>query len=73
VRNTSPCNMLQDDLDKTAAHAVLVWIHGGSFLAGSGDTGIDKEIVANNLIFRDVVLVTVNYRLGPLGLLFVGL
>jgi para-nitrobenzyl esterase len=45
-----------------------VWIHGGSFLTGSGDTGIDKEVVAANLIQRGVVLVTLNYRLGALGM-----
>ena len=57
----------QDDLDKTAAHAVLVWIHGGSLLAGSGDTGIDTEAISDTLIARGVLLVTFNYRLGPLG------
>lgn len=47
---------------------MLIWIHGGSFLAGSSDTGIDMDVVAKNFIFNGVVLVTLNYRLGPLGI-----
>ncbi|VDP07195.1 unnamed protein product [Soboliphyme baturini] len=48
---------------------VLVWIHGGSFLAGSSDTGMDLSTIVRNIISRGVVLVTLNYRLGPLGFL----
>jgi para-nitrobenzyl esterase len=46
---------------------VMVWIHGGSFLSGSG-SGI---LYRGGLLSReqDVVVVTVNYRLGPLGFL----
>uniref|UniRef100_A0A0M3JBJ0 COesterase domain-containing protein n=1 Tax=Anisakis simplex TaxID=6269 RepID=A0A0M3JBJ0_ANISI len=60
---------LKDPEDEGKLYPVLVWIHGGSFLAGSGDTGIDMEVVAKNFIFNGVALVTLNYRLGPLGLL----
>ncbi|KHN74908.1 Acetylcholinesterase [Toxocara canis] len=55
--------------DEGKLYPVLVWIHGGSFLAGSGDTGIDMEVVAKNFVFNGVALVTLNYRLGPLGFL----
>ena len=46
---------------------VMVWIHGGSFLSGSG-SGI---LYRGGLLARegDVVVVTVNYRLGLLGFL----
>lgn len=64
---------MQDPQDESKLYPVLVWIHGGSFLAGSGDTGIDMEVVARNFIFNGVVLVTVNYRLGPLGMFIVSL
>ncbi|MEE6262741.1 carboxylesterase/lipase family protein [Plantactinospora sonchi] len=44
---------------------VLVWIHGGHFLFGQGDTYGGQRLAADG----DVVVVTVNYRLGPLGFL----
>lgn len=45
---------------------VLVWIHGGAFLSGSGSVPIyDGARLAAN----DVVVVTINYRLGALGFL----
>ncbi len=46
---------------------VMVWVHGGSFLSGSG-SGI---LYRGGLLARerDVVVVTVNYRLGLLGFL----
>ncbi|KAF8386765.1 hypothetical protein PRIPAC_75907 [Pristionchus pacificus] len=56
-----------DGDDESSLSPILVWIHGGSFLAGSGDTGIDMEVVAKNIVFKGVTLVTLNYRLGPLG------
>jgi para-nitrobenzyl esterase len=46
---------------------VLVWIHGGGFTMGSGSQAM-YDVVP--LVCRgDVVVVTVNYRLGPLGFL----
>lgn len=46
---------------------VLVWIHGGAFQFGSGATvWYDGAKFATN---DDVVVVTINYRLGPLGFL----
>jgi len=48
-----------------ARRPVMVWIHGGAFLIGSGS----QEMFRNNtLVTRgDVVLVTINYRMGALG------
>ena len=45
---------------------VMVWYHGGSWARGSGTV-----FTANGapLVKKGVVLVTVNYRLGPLGFL----
>lgn len=51
------------------ARPVMVWIHGGAFVAGSG------SIVwydGSQLARRDVVVVTINYRLGALGFLHLG-
>jgi para-nitrobenzyl esterase len=45
-------------------YPVMVWIHGGAFTRGSGETPTyDGEALAK----RGVVLVTVNYRLGVFG------
>ena len=45
---------------------VMVWIHGGAFIIGSGS---DAAFRNSNIVDRgDVVLVTINYRLGALGL-----
>ena len=48
---------------REATRPVLVWIHGGAFIMGSGN-GYDGSVLANQ---GDVVVVTVNYRLGMLG------
>ena len=46
---------------------VLFWIHGGGFTMGSGSTPwYDGTAFATN---GDVVVVTINYRLGALGFL----
>ncbi|XP_064213262.1 alpha-esterase like protein E1 isoform X1 [Tribolium castaneum] len=45
---------------------VLFWIHGGAFLNGSGGT---EMYGPDFLITQDVVVVTINYRLGILGFL----
>ncbi|MBM4203526.1 MAG: carboxylesterase family protein [Gammaproteobacteria bacterium] len=49
------------DLDRTKLRPVMVWIHGGGFRTGSG--AIPGEVFAS----QDVVVVSLNYRLGPLG------
>ncbi|CAB3399435.1 unnamed protein product [Caenorhabditis bovis] len=55
--------------DESKTYPILVWIHGGSFLAGSADTGIEMETVAKNLVAKGITFVSINYRLGPLGFL----
>ncbi|TFK32362.1 Alpha/Beta hydrolase protein [Crucibulum laeve] len=46
---------------------VLFWIHGGGFTGGEGSDGIFD---GGNMASRsDVVVVTINYRLGTLGFL----
>lgn len=43
---------------------VMVWIHGGGHQFGSGDTSFYQS---NGLVKKEVVLVTINYRLGVFG------
>eukprot|EP00095_Tigriopus_kingsejongensis_P010537 maker-scaffold349_size200065-snap-gene-1.20 protein:Tk10537 transcript:maker-scaffold349_size200065-snap-gene-1.20-mRNA-1 annotation:"esterase fe4" len=45
---------------------VMVFIHGGALLSGSSASSVFGP---NYLLDFDVVLVTINYRLGPLGFL----
>jgi len=45
---------------------VAIWIHGGAFLGGCGN---EKEFDGEEYCKRDVILVTINYRLGPFGFL----
>ena len=47
-----------------AALPVMVWIHGGGLTVGSGDA-YPGELLTS----KGVVLVTINYRLGPFGFL----
>jgi para-nitrobenzyl esterase len=62
-------NVFTPDCDD-AARPVMVWIHGGSFVGGSGSTPwYDGTALATR---GDVVVVTINYRLGALGFLWLG-
>jgi len=50
-----------------ALRPVMVWIHGGAYIWGAGDTPwYDGTKFA---LHGDVVVVTINYRLGPFGFL----
>jgi para-nitrobenzyl esterase len=50
-----------------ARRPVMVWIHGGAYIFGSGSVPwYDGAHFAQH---GDVVVVTINYRLGPLGFL----
>jgi para-nitrobenzyl esterase len=52
------------------ARPVMVWIHGGGFVTGSG--GAEWYDGTNLAVKNDVVVVTINYRLGILGGLYLG-
>lgn len=50
-----------------AGKAVMVWLHGGAYVLGSGSQSLyDGRRLASS---GDVIVVTVNYRLGALGFL----
>ncbi len=44
---------------------VMVWIHGGTFLVGSGSSYDGSKLAERG----HIVVVTINYRLGPFGFL----
>jgi para-nitrobenzyl esterase len=45
---------------------VMVWIHGGGFLAGAGS---EPRYTSPALVAKDVIVVTLNYRLNVFGFL----
>lgn len=52
----------------TGSRPVLVFIHGGAFLTGSGEFAqYSPERLSNN---ADIVVVNISYRLGALGFLY---
>ncbi|XP_070551778.1 carboxylesterase 1D-like [Ptychodera flava] len=55
--------------DESGKLPVMVWIHGGAFFMGSGGTHYDGTALA---ALGDVILVAINYRLGPFGFLSTG-
>lgn len=63
-------NVYTKELTPTVPRPVMVWIHGGGFVGGSGN---DDVYGPDFLVEKDVVLVTINYRLGILGNFIVSL
>ncbi|XP_058121660.1 carboxylic ester hydrolase-like [Anopheles ziemanni] len=57
---------LPRDGSMTAQMPVMVYIHGGGFMCGSGDSFLYDPV---HFLQHRVVVVTFNYRLGPLGFL----
>ncbi|SEK96911.1 para-nitrobenzyl esterase [Maribacter orientalis] len=52
------------NISKQSKLPVMVWIHGGGFVGGSGS---GPGIAGNEFAKKDVILITINYRLGRLG------
>jgi para-nitrobenzyl esterase len=59
-------NIWTPDIEKSARLPVMVWIHGGGFVQGSGNV---PRLNSTEMAEQGVVLVTVNYRLGVFGFL----
>ena len=61
------------DVDVEKKKPVMVWIHGGGFATGSGTPvgadGVGMFNGASLALHEDVVVVTLNYRLGSFGFL----
>lgn len=59
-------NVYTKDLNPKTPLPVMVFIHGGGFLTGSGN---DKVYGPDFIVNHEVLLVTINYRLDALGFL----
>ncbi|CAN0344748.1 unnamed protein product [Lampetra planeri] len=53
----------EDDIRNSGPKAVLVYVHGGSYMEGTGNL-LDGSVLAS---YGNVIVITVNYRLGVLG------
>jgi para-nitrobenzyl esterase len=51
--------------EKSGPFPIMFWIHGGAHLIGSGSDSWGDRLAVGH----DVVVVTINYRLGPFGFL----
>uniref|UniRef100_A0A3P9NBZ7 Neuroligin 3a n=1 Tax=Poecilia reticulata TaxID=8081 RepID=A0A3P9NBZ7_POERE len=58
----------EDDIRDTGAKPVMVYIHGGSYMEGTGNM-IDGSVLAS---YGNVIVITLNYRVGVLGFLSTG-
>ncbi|KAL4709685.1 hypothetical protein ACJJTC_007416 [Scirpophaga incertulas] len=59
-------NVYSPDISPKSPLPVMVWIHGGGFICGSSD---DLVYGPDFLVRHNVVVVTINYRVGTLGFL----
>ncbi len=57
-------NIASKDVDGNMP--VMIWIHGGAYITGSSNSVIYD---LDSLPLHEIVLVTINYRLGPFGFL----
>lgn len=60
-------NIWAPRLPRTAPRPVMVWIHGGAYVFGSSSQPLFNAAALVN--HGDVVVVTINYRLGAFGFL----
>ncbi|WP_330256815.1 carboxylesterase family protein [Nocardia sp. NBC_00565] len=67
IRQSEDCLSLNIWAPRGSGHPVLIFVHGGGFSSGSGGLACydGAELAARG----DLVVVTVNYRLGALGFL----
>jgi len=52
------------DIYDTTNNPVMIWIHGGSFVTGTGN---DTKQQYDYILTKKVILVSINYRLGAFG------
>ena len=57
-------NIWTDSLDQTSKKPVMVWVHGG---ADTGGWSYEPNYLGHHLASKDVVVVSINYRLNIFG------
>ncbi|XP_069468494.1 neuroligin-3 isoform X2 [Ambystoma mexicanum] len=57
-----------EDIRDSGAKPVMVYIHGGSYMEGTGNM-IDGSVLAS---YGNIIVITLNYRVGVLGFLSTG-
>ncbi|KYM80814.1 Esterase E4 [Atta colombica] len=57
---------ISDDIYQKTENPVMIWIHGGGYLWGSGN---DTNVRPDYLLAKGVILVAISYRLGAFGFL----
>ena len=57
-------NIWADSLDQTSKKPVMVWVHGG---ADTGGWSYEPNYLGHHLASKDVVVVSINYRLNIFG------
>lgn len=62
-KNNSQLFVFADIRDSGGPKPVMVYIHGGSYMEGTGNL-YDGSVLAS---YGNVIVITVNYRLGVLG------
>merc|ERR1719206_199903 len=62
-------NVFSPDLTPKKLLPVMVWIHGGAFVSGDSGTALWGP---HYFMDHSIVLVSIHYRLGPLGFLSLG-
>uniref|UniRef100_T1JTH5 Carboxylesterase type B domain-containing protein n=1 Tax=Tetranychus urticae TaxID=32264 RepID=T1JTH5_TETUR len=65
----SALNVAKNIESTNQSRSVMVWFYGGAFISGSANMPdlYDGTMLA---ALNDVIIVTVNYRIGPLGFLY---
>lgn len=59
--------VLPEESTTTKLLPVMIWIHGGAFMFGSGNSDLYSP---EHLVQENVIVVTFNYRLGTFGFLY---
>ncbi|XP_012528299.1 esterase E4 isoform X2 [Monomorium pharaonis] len=62
-------NVYTTKIEPLEKRPVMVWVHGGGFFIGCGNAIFNVEQYPDYIIEKDVVLVSLNYRLDVLGFL----